>query len=437
MKKYITMLLRSWAASPLKFLLTIFTVACGAAILMLSFSVSSILNDEVTEALNAQGVILYAANGDWDEEGEIGLERPAQWDSQVLSYLESDIASLEAAAVAASVPFNEILTNESTYTLRSAIATDMDYFEVFSLELIAGDAMDQEDIDLGNKHIWISEETAILIYGSAEDAIGQYIRPPGETGMRGMNNRSQSIITTYTVTGVYESPSEISRRSYGIADLILPYTAVIPAGMNSSMIKDMLSRTLVLRSSDTDAEALQSSVRTVLTSVYGSDEELQLSIWEGSLSGESSYMEDLRNTVKIFSSAVNILGVVLLIVSAMGIFSIMVVESLSRRKEIALERALGASRISVLTEFFTWSIMLSLAGLVIGTIIAYFASPAVLSTITPLVGELSEDFNADASLRASAVAACASMVILIGGGLGILPAVPVVRENISETLREV
>lgn len=80
MRKFLTMLLRSWAASPIKIILTMLTVAFGTAILMLSFSISDVLETEVSEALKSQGVTLYGANGTWDAEGKIEQERPSQWD---------------------------------------------------------------------------------------------------------------------------------------------------------------------------------------------------------------------------------------------------------------------------------------------------------------------------------------------------------------------
>ncbi len=434
MRKFLTMLLRSWAASPIKIILTMLTVAFGTAILMLSFSISDVLETEVSEALKSQGVTLYGANGTWDAEGKIEQERPSQWDGDAPGYLRSDMDGITAVSIVSKLPFSQVTTEGVSYTLRDAVGAEPDYFTVFGLELLSGDPMSAADLSIGAKKMWISEETAQMLYGSAEQAIGKAITPPGFVTNKNLREGTQPVLTSYTVTGVYRIESEIARKAYGIGDIIVPYTAVIPSGMNSSMAKSMMAGMLVLRVEGSSVEEAQSMIRQIMENQYGDD--TAVTVWEGSVSGTSSYMEELRNTVSLFTQSVQILGLVLLVVSSMGIFSIMVVESLSRRREIALERALGASRRSVLIEFFSWSLMLSAIGALLGTILAYFTAPAVLGTLAPLVGELSSELAATASLQMSAVVSAVLLVLVIGGGFGIIPALPVVREHIAETLRE-
>jgi ABC-type antimicrobial peptide transport system permease subunit len=78
---------------------------------------------------------------------------------------------------------------------------------------------------------------------------------------------------------------------------------------------------------------------------------------------------------------------VLLLTSSLGIFSIMVVEALNRRRDIALERSLGASQNRIIREFWSWSIGLSLTGAALGVIFSLLFSHPVLNTLSPLVGE--------------------------------------------------
>ncbi len=127
---------------------------------------------------------------------------------------------------------------------------------------------------------------------------------------------------------------------------------------------------------------------------------------------------------------------VLLVTSSLGIFSIMVVESLSRRRDIALERALGASQGVVVREFWSWSFALSLLGGVLGLLLALILAGPVFGTMAPLLGELSGAFTGSLTLNPLAVLGGLALAMGCGGVLGLLPAVSAVQGGIADVLRE-
>lgn len=430
------MLIRHWVKSPVKILMTISAVALGTGILIISFSAGSVLESEVLAKMNDSGVILYGANGEWASDGSLEQERPGQFDQNVFGSLVTEGATISDAAIVMGVPVNEITADGKTWQLRSSVGTDPSYFDVFGLEIIAGEAMTEDVYSAGFKRVWISESAAIMLFGSADDAVGKKIAPPGMSFMRGPGgNNSRDLITQYTVSGVFADPTEVARRSYGIADVIFPVTAMMPNSDFASRMLDFMSGQFVVKSSSTSVEKVQAEIAAVIENNYGYD--VSLVSWEGSLNGESTYMEELRQAVSIFTVSVNILGIVLLLTSSLGIFSIMVVESLGRRREIALERSLGASQIRVIREFWSWSMMLSLLGAIIGVLLALLIGKPVLGTLSPLLGELSSDFGSAAGIKILPVFGGFSLAIGCGGLLGLLPAFSAVKGNIAETLREV
>ncbi len=438
MKKFINMLVRNWSGSPLKIIMTLGAVALGTGILILTSSAGLVLEEQITREMDSDGVIIYVANGEWDSSGDIEMIRPSELDSNAPSVVVSDIEEVEAAVPIAEARFDTITSEGSSWNLRSAIGTAPAYFDVFSLELVAGVPMSDEDFSSGFKKVWISSEMAELLYGSVEEAVGRWIQPPGEAMMRGgpgSRSREQNVVQQLQVTGVYRSPGEVSRRSYGIADLIYPYTALLSAGGNRQMMLDMAAGKFVLKARGRSVEKISASIRQALTSNYGDD--ISIVSWEGSTRGSSTYMEELRQSVNVFSVSLSLLGIVLLLTSSLGIFSIMVVEALNRRKDIALERALGASQQDVVKEFWLWSLMLSLTGALIGVVLAIILSGPVLSTLSPLVGEVSDQFSEAAGIRLMPVLKGVLLAVLFGGVLGLLPSLSAVKGNISETLREV
>lgn len=437
MKKFFKILMRHWVKTPVKILLTISSVAIGTGILVLSFSAGKILDEQVVSKMNENGIIVYAANGEWSTDGSLEMERPSQWDTDIFDTLISDSSLITAVSMIHDNPFPEVTVDGISYALRSSVGTDPSYFDVFALEIINGTPMTEADYTSGFKKVWISEESAVQFFGSAERAVGQTIIPPGNSFQRGPGGegRSQSLLTQYSVAGVYASPSEVARRSYGISDLIFPMTALIPSGDNASRILDFMSGNMVIKSNTTSIDKVSSELSQIVENNYGY--EISLVVWEGTPKGESSYMEELRQTVSIFSISVNILGIVLLLTSSLGIFSIMVVEALGRRREIALERSLGASQFRVVKEFWSWSLMLSIFGAFIGIILAFLFAKPVLGTLSPLLGELSENFSKESGVKFTSLVSGFLLAVGCGGILGLLPAFSAVKGNISETLREV
>jgi len=435
MRKFISLFLRHWAKSPVKITLTVLSIALGTGILILSFSVSALLQREVTDQLQKGGTVLYVQNGTIRSDGTIErIDGPPEWDADAPGRIQSDVAGVEQAVVVASIPFDQIQAMGQSWRVRSVLGTAPQYFEVFGLTMKAGVEMTDADVDTGAKKLWVSEEFARVVWGSAEAALGQPVQPPGRLMGRGPGGEDkQNLIQSYVVAGVYQSPPEVTRRSYGIGDALFAYTSVLPAGGNAGVMKRFFSSTFVVRAVGVNPDRLGASIRSALAANYG--EATSVAIWEGAPRGASRYLQELRQAVAIFTVSVNVLGLVLLLISSLGIFSVMVVESLGRRREISLERALGASQALVLGEFWSWSVGLSLLGALIGLGLAWALSGPVLGTLAPLVGEISSRFGS-AGLDPGAVLAGLVLALGCGGILGLLPAFSAVRGTISETLRE-
>jgi putative ABC transport system permease protein len=120
------------------------------------------------------------------------------------------------------------------------------------------------------------------------------------------------------------------------------------------------------------------------------------------------------------------LGVVALIVGAVGVANIMIISVLERRSEIGLRRALGATKAQIRTQFLAESILLALIGGVVGVLVgatatAVYASSKRWAVVIP----------AEAWLGGIAAA------ILIGALAGLMPAVRASRMPPTAALRTV
>ena len=120
------------------------------------------------------------------------------------------------------------------------------------------------------------------------------------------------------------------------------------------------------------------------------------------------------------------LGVVALIVGAVGVANIMIISVLERRSEIGLRRALGATKGQIRTQFLGESILLAIMGGVVGVLAgamatAVYASLKSWAVVIPI----------------EAWSGGVVSAILIGAFAGLMPAVRASRMSPTEALRTV
>jgi len=120
------------------------------------------------------------------------------------------------------------------------------------------------------------------------------------------------------------------------------------------------------------------------------------------------------------------LGVVALIVGAVGVANIMIISVLERRSEIGLRRALGATRGQIRTQFLTESILLAAIGGVVG-VLAGAAATVVYA------GSKSWSVVIPVEAWSGGIAAA----VLIGAFAGLTPAVRASRMPPTVALRTV
>ena len=120
------------------------------------------------------------------------------------------------------------------------------------------------------------------------------------------------------------------------------------------------------------------------------------------------------------------LGVVALIVGAVGVANIMIISVLERRSEIGLRRALGATKSQIRTQFLAEAILLAVIGGVVG-VLAGAAATAVYA------GSKGWAVVIPADAWSGGIASA----ILIGAFAGLLPAVRASRMPPTVALRTV
>jgi putative ABC transport system permease protein len=147
---------------------------------------------------------------------------------------------------------------------------------------------------------------------------------------------------------------------------------------------------------------------------------------EAAVSQPSDVLTARAAAAGAFNSLFLGLGVVALIVGAVGVANIMIISVLERRSEIGLRRALGATKAQIRTQFLAESILLALIGGAVG-VLAGAAATAVYATSKSWAVVI----PVEAWLGGIASA------ILIGALAGLMPAVRASRMPPTVALRTV
>jgi predicted permease len=123
-------------------------------------------------------------------------------------------------------------------------------------------------------------------------------------------------------------------------------------------------------------------------------------------------------------------GFVLLIACA-NVGNLLLARSAARTREFAVRAALGAGRIRVVQQLLTESVLLGLAGGVLGVLLAKLGTRAALETM-PAALPRAEQIGLDWRVLFFAL----SISVLAGVVFGLVPALKVSQPNLSERLKE-
>lgn len=304
--------------------------------------------------------------------------------------------------------------NGRGYRVQTVAETSANFADAVNLDIIEGHYFTELDDDQSSNVVLVSETIRDYLF-PGEPAVGQIVELLKSTGVRG-----KSVEQQFEVIGVYRHLPPLESSFLGDSFLITPrtnYGLFDGDGEYAVFIKALPGR---LQGAIQDAETILSFHQSdgAIFRVTTLQEQMQ---WK---------MERLK-TLSIF---LGVFGFIALVVSAIGVFSILMVSVFERTREIGLRRALGATKSSVIKQILGESLLYTVLGAVIGIPVASFSAKTLgMPFITELLfgGQAGAwSFSWLAALYAFVLACGATLL------LSLYPALKGAKTPPTEALRE-
>jgi ABC-type antimicrobial peptide transport system permease subunit len=370
-------------------------VAAVVSILAIGQGVEQSVQNEITGVVNANAIAVTSGKvGKGSVGASLGASTLTSNDVSVLTKLD------HVNAVAPISLVSGIIANGTTQSNGALLlATTPDFAKTQTLNFVAGRFLNNGD---ANKNVVVLGGQAKQdLFGSAS-AVGQKVT---------IRDIAFTVIGTLKTSD--SSASSLTGSNFDNAAYIPFTTAKVFAGGVSPQIL----RILVQTDSTSNVNSVASAATNAIKTSHGGQDDFSVLTQKDIL----STVDTILNLLTTFIVAIASIS---LLVGGIGIMNIMLVSVTERTREIGLRKAIGASSITVLSQFLIEAVVLSLIGGGLGILAAVGLARVAgkLANITPV-------------FTFGAIALAVGVSAAVGILFGIAPAIKAARKRPIQALK--
>ncbi len=343
----IKLALKDMVTSKMRTLLSLLGIVIGVASVIAILTLGQSATKSITQTIVEGGLEMVTIFPDRNS------KKATEFTEEFGNNLKEQLADIEVVlpvnSSSANIRYGQQMVTGSVSGVLSTYASVLDYHSV------EGEFFSLTDNLLARQVVVLGSDIAEELFPDGSP-IGKYISI--------FRNQAKS----YVVVGVMEEKDSSFNLSYN-GSIFIPYNTYV-----QRFIKPNYVGSYVVRVADgADALEVSDSISAYLDNTVGSDAYRIFS--------PASLAEMATSITGTLSSFLAAIAAISLLVGGIGIMNIMLVTVAERTKEIGIRKALGASPRTIMGQFITEAIVLTLTGGLIGiglgTLVSYIVAKVV------------------------------------------------------------